>query len=43
MLTLIVGTSGSGKTTFAHTYFGKDNVIVTVTTRAKRPEELEGV
>lgn len=43
MLTLIVGTSGSGKTTFAHTYFGKDNAIVTVTTRAKRHEELEGV
>lgn len=43
MITIIVGTSGSGKTTFAHSYFGKENELVSCTTREKRPEEVEGV
>lgn len=43
MITIIVGTSGSGKTTFAHSYFGKENGLVSSTTREKRPKEVEGI
>lgn len=43
MITMIVGTSGSGKTTFANNHFGVENALVSVTTRPKREGELEGV
>ena len=43
MLTFIIGTSGSGKTTFANKYFGENNAVVSITTRPKRVGEVEGV
>ena len=42
MLYLLVGTSCSGKTTFANAYFDKSQACVSTTTRPKRPGEVNG-
>lgn len=41
MLLAIVGSSGSGKTTLSEQAFGKENRIITYTTRIKRIDETE--
>lgn len=43
MLFALIGSSGSGKTTVGETVFGKENEIVSFTTRNKREQEIDGV
>lgn len=42
MLTFIIGTSGSGKTTFANYFFTKEDEIISTTTRPMRYGEADG-
>lgn len=42
MIKIIIGTSGTGKTTFANYIFGEENSLVSITSRDKRYGEIEG-
>ena len=42
MIKIIIGTSGTGKTTFANYIFGEENSLVSITSREKRQGENEG-
>lgn len=43
MIFVLVGSSGSGKTTIGETFFGKENEIISFTTRSMRKGEIDGV
>lgn len=42
MIKIIIGTSGTGKTTFTNYIFGEENSLVSITSREKRQGEIEG-